>query len=55
MPDLSLFDPRRAARLWLTDANLRPRRKAPPKAVGYFKGVFPEARKSKPTDDIEVE
>ena len=55
MPDLSLFDPRRAVRLCLTDANPRPRRKAPPKAVDYLKGVFPEARKSKPTDDIEIE
>ena len=39
MPDLSLSGPRPAVRLWLTEANRRPRRKAPSKAVGNFEGL----------------
>ena len=52
MPVLSEFDPRPAVKMWLTDADRRPRKKAPLTSVSYFKGVFPEANKA---DDSVME
>ena len=43
MPVLSKFDPCPALKIWLTEAERRPRLKAPSKSVSYFKGVFSEA------------
>ena len=52
LPVVSEFDPRRALKMWLTDADRRPRKKAPSTSVSYFKAVFPEANKA---DDSVME